>query len=98
MSLNGGNLFYSNPVGSSDLKGVYAINQMIWIATVNGVQVSTNGGSSFSLTTVAGNTYNSVCFVDVNTGWIVGTNGYIGKSTNGARKLYSRRLPPFQLR
>ncbi|GEM_PF-1099514 len=83
MSINGGNLFYSNPVGASDLKGVYAVGQMIWIATVNGVQVSTDGGSSFNLTTVAGNTYNSVCFVDANTGWIVGTNGYIGKSTNG---------------
>jgi photosystem II stability/assembly factor-like uncharacterized protein len=80
---NGGGNYGSNPLGSADLKCVFAINQKVWIGTVNGAYYSTDGGNTFTLTALAGNTINSVCFVDDNTGWIIGSGGYVSKSTNG---------------
>jgi len=82
--VGGGTLYDIWPSRTSDK--VWAVGAPRWIGnSFDQVLYSSNAGSNFQTQTVNGSyaTYNSICMIDDNTGYICGNFGAIRKTTNG---------------
>ncbi len=67
---------------STDLDGISAPSvDNVWVC--GGSTISYYNGSSFSFQSGPAGTYNSICFINNQEGWVVGNNGLIGHTLNG---------------
>ncbi len=85
MNSEGGAWTVINTGVTTDFKSFSAIDRFtFWVAGQDKVLRTTNGGSTWSSTTIAGlPTLNSISMFDINVGWVVGASGKIFKTTNG---------------
>lgn len=83
-SYNGGSSYAYSPLGAADMNAVFCKNSKVWIACDSGkILISTNYGYTFNNYIYGMEEHRSVFFFDENTGWLVGNNGTIAKSTDG---------------
>jgi photosystem II stability/assembly factor-like uncharacterized protein len=93
-SYDGGSGFSYTPQGGADMNSVFCINSKVWIACDSGkILISTNYGYTFNSYYHGMQEHRSVFFYDENTGWLVGNNGTIAKTTDGGLTWTSQTSP-----
>ncbi len=87
-STNGGASWSTIPTGATEsILDVHIASRNTWILTCSGgvIRMTTNAGASWAnrANGFLSNNVCSICFVDDSTGWVVGFQGKIAKTTNG---------------
>jgi len=99
-TINGGqNWTLSNSFTSASMYSIYSIGDKVWACGGSGkILYSSNGGSNWQTQDSKTNqTLNSIVFLDSSVGYVCGSAGYIGKTTNSGTVFISKisnTVPP----
>jgi photosystem II stability/assembly factor-like uncharacterized protein len=95
-----GAVFSISPQGVTNLNSVLATNlygisapsvNKVWVC--GGSTISHFNGSAFEYQLGPGGTYNAICFINDNEGWVVGTAGLMGHTEDGGEDWHRQTNP-----